>query len=253
MADHQETLNENLALVRTRSAVRGVLALQVTANGVGVVIVTLYLRFLSITNDDPLASTSLNLWVFGIYLAAMFTVGLPINVALLRRAVRWIREQREPSPRERKVLFTLPTLETLTALASWFVAAVLFGVINKDATQIAVGIALAGVTTCTLLYLLMEGHFRPLYALRARRSGSARGTKRRGATAHVGMAPRKRRTAVSDRSREHVEPQPLRPGSARLVGAYIACRRRNGDGARRSLGDPPHRTDSQRPATGRRR
>ena len=37
--------------------------------------------------------------------------------------------------------------------------------VNADVQRVSVGIALAGVVTCTLLYLLLEGHFRPLYAL----------------------------------------------------------------------------------------
>jgi hypothetical protein len=39
---------------------------------------------------------------------------------------------------------------------------VLFGVVNADVQRVSVGIVLAGIVTCTLLYLLLEGHFRPL-------------------------------------------------------------------------------------------
>jgi adenylate cyclase len=79
--------------------------------------------------------------------------------------VSWVRVGNPPTERQRKLLFSLPAFETLTALVSWVGAAVLFGVLNADVQRISVGIALAGVVTCTLLYLLLEGHFRPVYAL----------------------------------------------------------------------------------------
>ncbi len=151
--------------MRARAAVRGMVVLQIAANGLGALLVALYFRYLfPQAAEEALEENSLNLWVFGIYLGTMFLVGLPVNAALLRRAVSWVAEDRPPSARERRLLFGLPTMETATALVSWFAAAVLFGLINTDLSRIAVGIALAGVVTCTLLYLLLEGHFRPLFA-----------------------------------------------------------------------------------------
>ncbi|MCB1269786.1 MAG: adenylate/guanylate cyclase domain-containing protein [Microthrixaceae bacterium] len=152
-------------LVRARATVRGTFLLQVLANGLGMVFVVLYFSFLVPSARDLIDDRNLNLWALGIFLATMLLVALPLNSALLRRAVNWARMGRRPSVRERKLLFTLPTLETLSALLSWFAAAVLFGVINDDVRRITIGIALAGVVTCTLLYLLLEGHFRPLFAV----------------------------------------------------------------------------------------
>lgn len=166
MGAHDHTADEHL--IRARSTVRGMVWLQVVANGLGVLVVISYFRFLAPTGDDPLVDHGLNELVFGIYVGAMVLVALPLNAALLGRAVRWVREDRSPGERERKLLFTLPTLETLSALASWLGAAILFGVINSEFRRITVGIALAGIVSCTLLYLLLEGHFRPLYALALR-------------------------------------------------------------------------------------
>lgn len=152
--------------VRTRSTVRGVVRLQILANSLGVAAVVAYFRFLfPVQSQDDLGDLDLNVVVFGTYLATMILLALPLNALALRRAVVWAREGTAPTERQRKLLFSLPLVETLSALLSWFGAAVLFGVINADVQRISVGIVLAGVVTCTLLYLLLEGHFRPLYAL----------------------------------------------------------------------------------------
>jgi adenylate cyclase len=153
-------------LIRARSTVRGVALLQMAANGLGVVVVVLYFALLfPDASSNELNSVDLNLTVFGAYLAAMILLALPLNALLLRRAVVWVRNGTPPTERQRRFLFSLPTFETLTALVSWFGAALLFALVNRDIQRISVGIALAGVVTCTLLYLLLEGHFRPLFAL----------------------------------------------------------------------------------------
>ena len=148
--------------VQARSTVRGVLALQTLANGLGIGVVLLYIRFLV---PGTARAAELNLVVFGSYLVINALVALPINALLLRRAVRWVRVDAAPSRRERWLLYRLPTLETASALISWIGAAVLFGLLNAGAARVSVGIGLAGLVTCTMLYLLLDGHFRPVLAL----------------------------------------------------------------------------------------
>ena len=151
---------------RARATVRGVVRLQLLANGLGVLAVTAYFRFLYPPQaDDELGDSTLNLVVFGTYVAVMLLLALPLNAKFVRRAMNWVREGNPATERQRKLLFSLPLAETLSALVSWFGAAVIFGLINEDVQRISVGIALAGVVTCTFLYLLLEGHFRPVYAL----------------------------------------------------------------------------------------
>ncbi|MGB3409957.1 MAG: adenylate/guanylate cyclase domain-containing protein [Microthrixaceae bacterium] len=151
---------------RARTTARGVTILQIVANSIGVGAVFAYFRFLyPPSSAAELSNGSINLVAFGSYLGFMVVLALPLNVMFLRRAMKWVREGTKPTARQRKLLFSLPLAQTLSALVSWFGAAVLFGLINNDAQRIGIGIALAGMVTCTLLYLLLEGHFRPVYAL----------------------------------------------------------------------------------------
>ncbi len=152
--------------VQARATIRGVVLLQLLANGLGLVAVVAYFQFLFPGSvEGELESRTINLIAFGIYIGVMVLVAFPVNALLLRHAVSWVRLGNPPTERQRRFLFSLPTFETLSALVSWFGAAVLFGAINQDVQRISFGLALAGVITCTLLYLLLEGHFRPLYAL----------------------------------------------------------------------------------------
>jgi len=149
---------------QARSTIRGVLGFQILANGLGLSVVLLYVSLLFPANGSA-AERTLNLRVFGSYLAVNVLLALPLNLVLLRRAVVWVREGTKPTGRQRWLVMRLPLLETGSAFVSWVGAAVLFGVLNDEARRASLGIGLAGVVTCTLLYLLLEGHFRPVFAL----------------------------------------------------------------------------------------
>lgn len=160
------TLTSKSGVARSRSTVRGVVRLQLFANGLGVLAVAAYFGFLFPAQvESDLQDPTINLVAFGSYVAFMLLLALPLNTLLMRRALNWVRQGTVPTARQRTLLFSLPLAETLTAFVSWLGAAVLFGTINSDVRRISVGIALAGVVTCTFLYLLLEGHFRPVYAL----------------------------------------------------------------------------------------
>jgi len=158
---------ETPGTARARSTVRGVLAFQLLANGLGLSVILLYVTLL-FPPGNTAQESALNLKVFGAYIAVNLVIGLPVNLLLLRRAVVWVRQGTAATARQRWLVLRLPFLETGTALVSWFGGAVLFGVLNESARRVSVGIALAGVVTCTLLYLLLEGHFRPVFALALR-------------------------------------------------------------------------------------
>jgi len=151
---------------QARATIRGVFLLQMLANVLGLLAVWAYFEFLIPGSEEgQLQSRTINLVAFGIYVGVMLLLTVPINALLLRRAVSWVRLGNPPTPHQRRLLFSLPTFETLSTLVSWMGAAVLFGVINQEVSGISVGLALAGAMVCTMLYLILEGYFRPLYAL----------------------------------------------------------------------------------------
>lgn len=165
-AARRDELRSASGEARARSTVRGVVKLQLVANSLGAVGVATYLQFVAPVRAQPqIGGIDVNFVVFGTYLGLVVLLALPINALVLRRTVVWVGQGVPPTSRQRKLLFSLPTIETLSAFLSWVLAAVLFGFVNRDEPRVAVGIALAGIVTCTLLYLLLEGHFRPLYAL----------------------------------------------------------------------------------------
>lgn len=151
---------------QARSTVTGVVRLQIVANSIGVIAVALYFGFLfPPESTGDLAPIDLNITVFVGYLAVMILLALPLNALALRRAVDWARNSTPPTERQRRLVLRLPLVETASAFLSWLGAAVIFGMINRDVQRISIGIVLAGVVTCAFLYLLLEGHFRPLFAL----------------------------------------------------------------------------------------
>lgn len=155
-----------VALARSRTGLRGVMLYQAMANAIGVIAVAAYFWFLYPSGEEAgLNNSDVNLVVFGTYMVLMVMLAVPMDLFLLRRGVGWVRRHEQPTERQRTQLFRLPLTLTIASLNSWLGAAVLFGAINARAGRIGISIFLAGVVTCTLLYLLLEGHFRPVYAL----------------------------------------------------------------------------------------
>jgi hypothetical protein len=134
---------------RARSTVRGVIRIQVLANGLGAAVVVLYFQYLYPRSaTDELSNISLNVAAFGLYLAVTVLLLLPLNALLLRRAVAWVRVGNPPTDRQRRFLFSLPGFETLTALATWIAAIGL-----TDAAVIATGDAILVIARSKLPHL----------------------------------------------------------------------------------------------------
>ncbi|HMT60071.1 MAG TPA: hypothetical protein PKA24_04340, partial [Microthrixaceae bacterium] len=102
---------------QARSTVRGVLALQLAANGVGLAVVLAYVGLLMGRPDGE--DGRLNLVVFGAYLAVQIALLVPINLVLLSRAVAWVREGVQPTAVQRRLVLRLPLLETIPALVAY--------------------------------------------------------------------------------------------------------------------------------------
>ena len=82
----------------------------------------------------------------------------------------WIREGREPNAEERRVVLQTPTHCLRLNGAFWLGALVLFSAINLPASpdlalHVATTIALGGLTTCAVAYLLIERYLRPITAI----------------------------------------------------------------------------------------
>jgi adenylate cyclase len=88
------------------------------------------------------------------------------------RAARWIRDQRPPTAKERRVLLRVPWRLTAITAAGWSGGAALFGVIDAaygepvaETAHVVVGILLAGLVTTVITYLLAERRHRPVLRL----------------------------------------------------------------------------------------
>jgi adenylate cyclase len=80
---------------------------------------------------------------------------------LIRPAVGWLKEDREPTERERDGTLRLPVTCAMIDATMWVTAAVLFGVLNADASvdmalHVSSTILMGGITTLAVAYLLNE-------------------------------------------------------------------------------------------------
>jgi adenylate cyclase len=149
--------------------VRGVLLLQLAANGAGALLVLAYLAIV-FPDSSPAdgKAADINTLVFGLYLLVAVVIALPVNKKFLDTAMGWVRDGRPPTPIERWATLAQPLQQTVSAFLVWVGAAVIFGVLNQtvaNSLRVAAGITVAGLITCCLLYLLLERHFRPVFAL----------------------------------------------------------------------------------------
>ena len=99
-----------------------------------------------------------NLVAAGIYVAVAVPVGIVWGNFALRAALAVAREQRAPTETERRVVLRGPVSIGLRMAVLWAVAAVVFGVLNLRysgllAFEVAITVALAGVTTSAVGYL----------------------------------------------------------------------------------------------------
>lgn len=152
-----------------RAVVRGVVAYQLLANGAGAIAVLFFLKVVfPDTTPTQGEQADLNALVFGAYLFVTVAVALPINLHLLKKALQWVRVGRVPTSIERWSTLSQPLQQTISAFLVWVGGAFIFGIVNQsraNSWRVALGIALAGLVTCSLLELLLDRRFRPVFAL----------------------------------------------------------------------------------------
>jgi adenylate cyclase len=102
-----------------------------------------------------------NLIGFGVALIAGLVLGTALSVRASRRAQRWLREERAPTPEERDAVLSFPMRQTAIEAGLWAVCALEFFFINLIASDVlaieaGIEVLIGGLLTCALTYLLVE-------------------------------------------------------------------------------------------------
>jgi adenylate cyclase len=140
------------------------------SNVIGAVVVFVYLVFIAPERPDDSATVTLvNSVVGAAYLVLSLIVGTVGSVVLRRRLLRWLRHDHAIGPEDRIATLRLPASLVRLYGSLWLIAVVVFAAINlprsmSGGLDVAGTIALGGVTTCALSYLLAERIVRPLVA-----------------------------------------------------------------------------------------
>jgi len=135
----------------------------VLSNAIAAVVVFVYLNWVVPVPSVPHTTrvTLINLGVFALYLAVSFPLTYVYSLRRVRPLRAWMREGRDPTPAERDMVLRAPLVQLKVVAVAWGAGAFLFFLVNLPisvalAAEIAVTIALGGVVTSTLGYLLIE-------------------------------------------------------------------------------------------------
>lgn len=111
-----------------------------------------------------------------VYVVGAIVLGTIVGTRRGLAQLRWILEDRDPSPEERRATMRLPMRLTAQQGAFWVLGLVLFatafGVLDpRTIPKVAFTIALAGLTVCGFVFLFSEFALRPI-AARALEAGA---------------------------------------------------------------------------------
>jgi adenylate cyclase len=148
------------------------LRITITASNVaGAAIVTIFLTLvLQVRHPPPVDEVLLWNWpAVVVYLAVAAIVAPRWGRAISDPRLRWLREDREPTPDEQRRVLRNPLVQLKVTAVLWTVAAVLFGLLNlhfskEIAGRTVTGILMGGLVTCAIAYLLGERVLRPVTA-----------------------------------------------------------------------------------------
>jgi adenylate cyclase len=145
-----------------RNVRRGTIAM-IGANAVAAIVVFVYLSWVIPVPAvaHPERATLLNLGVFVAYVAVVFPLGWVWSLRRVRPIRAWVTADRPPTPDERDLTLRVPLHQLQILATGWGGAAVLFFVVNAGsslalAMEVSVAVALGGVVTAALGYLLIE-------------------------------------------------------------------------------------------------
>jgi adenylate cyclase len=120
--------------------------------------------------DDPAEARLVNLVVLGAYML----IGIPFGTWWILRRARpareWLLADREPSEEEQRLALRAPQRIVYVHVVLWGLAALFFGALNAQlysgelGQRVAMTIALGGVITSAIVYLLSERQIRPIAA-----------------------------------------------------------------------------------------
>ena len=123
--------------------------------------------------EDPHHATGEDVLISTAQVVAYLALALPLGWMWRERRRsalwHWLSEDRPPEATERDLVLREPLREVTVVGVLWGVAAVLFGALEIPesahlAFETTLTIALGGVTTCALIYLLVERLLRPVTA-----------------------------------------------------------------------------------------
>lgn len=145
----------------------------VLANLTGAVVVYVFLSYLLVTPVDLVDGGRLqrvNTVVFVVYMTVMLVVGGLVGRWQTRGLWEWLRRDGPADNEVRRLVLALPLRLSLGDSVAWLGAVLVFGALNASFTpvfgfQVAATIALGGVTTVPLSYLLTERVLRPVVTL----------------------------------------------------------------------------------------
>ncbi|HKP91799.1 MAG TPA: adenylate/guanylate cyclase domain-containing protein, partial [Thermoleophilaceae bacterium] len=164
----QERLSGQELLTRVN---RAFTIMMIVSQGAGAVIVFTFLTVvLPVQDAPPLDEVILWNWPLGFaYIVAGSLIGPWWGRRLGRKRLDWLVEDRPPTPEEQRRSLRLPVVQIKAVAVLWAVGVCTFGLLNLHfspnfAGNVATGIAMGGVVTCAISYLLAERVLRPITA-----------------------------------------------------------------------------------------
>jgi adenylate cyclase len=167
-AAYRAAMTGNELILETRRRTTRAL---VGANVVGGVVIFLFLTLvLPAPSGTPAGrAIALNLPTFVAYITATVALAVRWGRAWVERRLGWLASERPPDAREQRMALRIPLLQIAWPAAGWAGSAVIFGLLNVHFSaelggRVATTLAMGGLATCGLSYLVGERAFRGIAA-----------------------------------------------------------------------------------------